>query len=132
MSYSVLVVDDSSIVRAMVKKSLAMAGLDVKVIHEAGNGEEALAVLRREWVDIVFADLNMPVMGGLELVRHMAEDRLLETVPVVIVSSEHAEARIAELKQRGARAYIKKPFRPEQFREVLGALLGAGEGGSHG
>ncbi len=132
MSYTVLVVDDSSIVRAMVRKSLAMAGLEIKIIHEAGNGEEALGVLRREWIDLVFADLNMPVMGGLELVQRMAADRLLETVPVVIVSSEHNQARIDELKRQGARAYIKKPFRPEQFREVLGEVLAGLEGEPHG
>jgi two-component system chemotaxis response regulator CheY len=125
MSYTILIADDSAIVRAMVKKAVAMAGLDVGQVHEAGNGKEALAVLRRTWIDIVFADINMPEMTGTELVRHMKADTALASTPVVIVSSEQSQARIDELKASGARAYLTKPFRPEQFREVVENLLGA-------
>jgi two-component system chemotaxis response regulator CheY len=125
MSYTILIADDSAIVRAMVKKAVAMAGLDVGQVHEAGNGKEALAVLRRIWIDIVFADINMPEMTGTELVRHMKADPTLASTPVVIVSSEQSQARIDELKASGARAYLTKPFRPEQFREVVENLLGA-------
>jgi two-component system chemotaxis response regulator CheY len=125
MSYTILIADDSAIVRAMVKKAVAMAGLDVGQVHEAGNGKEALAVLRRTWIDIVFADINMPEMTGTELVRHMKADPTLASTPVVIVSSEQSQARIDELKASGARAYLTKPFRPEQFREVVENLLGA-------
>ena len=131
MSYSVLVVDDSAIIRTMVKKSIAMSGIEVGTLHEAANGKEALDVLASNWVDIVFADLNMPEMNGTERVARMAEDSMLVTTPVVIVSSEHSEARIAELKSRGIRAYIKKPFRPENFREVVTEILGPQQGASH-
>jgi two-component system, chemotaxis family, chemotaxis protein CheY len=132
MSYNVLIVDDSSIIRSMVKKSIAMSGIDVKEMHEASNGLEALKVLSSEWIDVVFADLNMPEMGGAELVAKMAEDSVLVSTPVVIVSSEHSEARIDELKRCGIRAYIKKPFRPENFREVVTEVLGSGKGGHDG
>ncbi len=125
MSYSILIVDDSSIVRAMVKKTIGMAGLPVGRVLEAGNGREALELLSREWVDIVFADLNMPEMNGAELVEKMSSDATLVSTPVVIVSSEHSQARIDELKAKGIRAYIKKPFRPEGFREVVESVLGA-------
>ena len=125
MSYSILIADDSAIVRAMVKKAVAMAGLDVSQVHEAANGKEALAVLGRTWIDVVFADINMPEMTGTELVRRMKADPALASTPVVIVSSEQSQIRIDELKACGARAYLKKPFRPEQFREVVEKLLGA-------
>ena len=124
MSYSILIVDDSAIVRTMVKKAVAMAGLDVSQVHEAANGKEALAVLGRTWIDVVFADINMPEMTGTELVRRMKADPALASTPVVIVSSEQSQIRIDELKACGARAYLKKPFRPEQFREVVEKLLG--------
>jgi len=124
MGYRVLVVDDSEIVRTIVKKSIAMSGLEVEEIFEAGNGLEALDVLDSEWVDIVFADLNMPEMNGVELVDRMSEDNLLVSIPVVIVSSEHSQQRIDELKERGIRAYLKKPFRPESFRDVVSDVLG--------
>lgn len=132
MSYSVLVVDDSSIIRTMVRKSIAMAGLEINQIHEAANGQEAMAVLAANWIDIVFADLNMPEMNGVELVEKMAEDSVLTSIPVVIVSSEHSQARIDELMRRGIRAYIKKPFRPENFREVVANVLGPQKGGGDG
>jgi len=130
MSYSVLVVDDSRIVRTMVKKTISMSGMDVREIHEAENGKQALDVLAKEWVDIVFADLNMPEMSGVEMVDRMSEDNLLVSIPVVIVSSEHSEKRIEELKKRGIRAYIKKPFRPESFTDVVQDVLESVGGGS--
>jgi two-component system chemotaxis response regulator CheY len=129
VSYSVLIADDSAIVRAMVKKSLGMAGLALGEVHEAASGREALEVLRRSWVDVVFADINMPEMDGAELVRAMKADPALAATPIVIVSSERSEARIAELRADGAAAYVKKPFRPEGFREVVERLLGGAGGG---
>lgn len=127
MSYVVLLVDDSSVVRSMTKRAISQAKVDVSTIHEAGNGEEALEILRSAWVDIVFADLNMPVMDGAELVRRMSEDEVLRTVPVVIVSSEHGSRRIAELEAHGIKAYVKKPFRPERLRDVIAEVLGPAE-----
>jgi two-component system chemotaxis response regulator CheY len=124
MSYRILVCDDSSIVRAMVKKAIAMSGLDVAEFHEASNGAEALALLGRAPVDVVFADLNMPTMTGLELVERMHGDPALAAVPVVIVSSERNEAKIEALRAAGARAYVRKPFRPEHFRDAVHEVLG--------
>jgi two-component system chemotaxis response regulator CheY len=77
MSYCVLIADDSAIVRSMVRKSLAMAGLDLGEVLEATNGREALEQLKRTWVDVVFADINMPEMTGLELVQAMKNDEVL-------------------------------------------------------
>ncbi len=129
MSYTILVADDSTIVRTMVKKAIAMAGLEVSKVYEAANGKEALEVLGREWIDVVFADINMPEMTGVELVRSMKADPALAATPVVVVSSEQTQARIEEMKRWGAKAYVKKPFRPEQFRAVVDELLGpSGEG----
>ena len=131
MSYNILIVDDSVIVRRMVKKTLNMTGVDVGTVHEAENGKEALQIMSDEWIDIVFADLHMPEMTGIEMVDKMADDNLLETIPVVIVSSDHSQKRIDELKQRGIRAYLKKPFKPEGVRDVIDEVLGAPSGGSN-
>lgn len=124
MGYRVLVADDSAIIRAVVKKAIAMSGLDVSAVFEASNGLEALEVLGREWVDVVFADLNMPEMNGQELIAQMSKDNLLVSIPVVVVSSERSQERIDELKRQGIRAYIKKPFKPEGFRDVVADVLG--------
>jgi two-component system chemotaxis response regulator CheY len=132
MSYAILVADDSSIVRTMVKKAIGMAGLEVAKVFEAANGKEALEILAHNWVDIVFADLNMPEMNGAELVDRMSQDAMLVSTPVVIVSSEQSQTKIDELKRKGIRAYIKKPFRPEGFREVVDRVLGPGAAGEEG
>lgn len=132
MSYTILVVDDSAIVRAMVHKSIAMAGLPVGKVLEAGNGREALELLADEWVDVVFADLNMPVMGGAELVERMSRDPALASTPVVVVSSEQGQGRVDELLAKGARAYVRKPFRPEGLKQVVEAVLGAPRGAPEG
>ena len=124
MSYTVLIADDSAIVRTMVRKALIMAGLDLGQVHEAANGKEALAILKQTWIDVVFADINMPEMSGAELVRSMKADPALAGTPVVVVSSEQTQARIDEMKRWGAKAYVKKPFRPEQFRDVVENVLG--------
>jgi two-component system chemotaxis response regulator CheY len=129
MSYRVLIVDDSAVVRTMVKKAISMAGLDVDEVHEAANGLEALQQLKAHWVDIVFTDLHMPVMNGMELVQSMARDGVLATTPVVVVSSDPSETRAEDLKRLGVRAYLKKPFRPEGFREVIEGLLLGEEAG---
>ncbi len=132
MSFNVLIVDDSSVVRKIVRKSISMSGIEASTVYEAANGKEALEILNKEWVDIVFADLNMPEMNGVELVEKMSEDSMLVSTPVVIISSERREKRIEELKDRGIRAYIKKPFRPESFATVVHDVLQTTDGGSDG
>lgn len=124
MSYRVLVVDDSEIVRNIIKKAINISGVEIQTIFEAGNGKEALAVLDKEWIDIVFTDLNMPEMTGFELVENMKNGDLLSDIPVVVVSSEQSSLKIEELLSSGVREYVKKPFRPEIFRDVFSRLLG--------
>ena len=127
MSYRVLIVDDSSVVRHMVRRALTISGIEADPVFEAGNGREALAVLHGNWIDIVFADINMPLMSGAELVEVMAREGMLGATPVVIVSSEHSEKRVQELKQLGARAFLIKPFRPEAIRQVFSEVLHPGK-----
>jgi two-component system, chemotaxis family, chemotaxis protein CheY len=128
MSYNVLIVDDSKVIRSMVRKAIGMAGIPVGEVYEAGNGAEALQALEKHWIDIVLSDLSMPEMGGLELVDRMAESELLSRVPLVVVSSEQSEALVAALKARGVRGYVRKPFRPEQLRDAVSGALKEGSG----
>jgi two-component system chemotaxis response regulator CheY len=117
--YRVLLVDDSAVVRAMVRKAIGMTGLELERVLEAGDGVEALELIRKEPVDVVFTDLHMPRMTGLELVERLAEDPALRHVPIVMVSSDRDDARAEALRARGVRAWVTKPFRPEAFREAV-------------
>jgi two-component system, chemotaxis family, chemotaxis protein CheY len=124
MAYRFLIVDDSATTRAVIKRTIGMCGVEVEKIAEAGNGRDGLAMLRVGHFDMVFLDLNMPEMGGIEVTEEVRSDPKLSHVSVCIVSSESMESRVQQLRAAGARGYIKKPFTPEQIREVIQDVLG--------
>jgi len=124
MAFNILLVDDSTTVRAVISKALTLAGVDINELYQAGNGEEALHVLEKEWVDLIFCDISMPVMDGEELVTAMNENGMIDTIPVVIVSSAGSEPRVARLKEKGVKDYVQKPFTPERIREVVDQVMG--------
>jgi two-component system, chemotaxis family, chemotaxis protein CheY len=115
----VLVVDDCELIRRMILKTLRMADVPLGATYEAGNGREALDILRDNWIDLVLADINMPVMDGLEMLRHMRDSEDLAQVPVIVVSTEGATSRMSELEGMGISAYLRKPFTPEKLRDVI-------------
>lgn len=118
MAINVLLVDDSAVMRAMVQKILNMSGLPLGRVFEAGNGEQALAMLKTEWVDLVMLDISMPVMRGDEMLELLRKDPKRANLPVIVTSSERAGERIAQVEKLGAH-YLSKPFRPEQLREII-------------
>jgi two-component system chemotaxis response regulator CheY len=89
---NVLIVDDSATMRAIIRRTVRMAGVELGALHEAANGREALAVLEAHPIDTMFTDLNMPVMSGTELLREMAH-RDWDHVLRVIVSTDGSAAR---------------------------------------
>lgn len=127
MAYTILVVDDSSIIRSVLERTIAMTKLPVDSILMAQHGKEALALLREKWVDIVFTDINMPEMNGIELFDAMTADPALKEIPVVIISTEGSTQRIAELRKKGVRGYLRKPFTPENIRDMILETLGGWE-----
>lgn len=126
MAYNILIVDDSLTSRTFIRRALEMAGLPLSQIHQATNGLEALDLLQREWVDLVLTDINMPDMNGDELVRRMRATDLLKSIPVVIVSTDCSERRMAEMAAAGVQAYLTKPVTPEDLKATVERLLGKG------
>lgn len=116
-----LVVDDSAMMRLMVKRTAALSGRPTKVF-EAGDGREALALLARERIDALFTDLNMPGMSGMELLRALADDPAHRDLVRVIISTDGSDARRAATRALGVTHYLGKPVRPEAMRDVLDAL----------
>ena len=114
--------------RTFVRRVLDLSGLDVAKYLQAGNGQEALDLLRDEWVDVVLTDINMPVMDGAQFVRLLEEDDSLRSIPVLVVSTDRTEARAQEMLNLGARGYVRKPFQPETLREELEKVLGVNYG----
>jgi len=130
MGHSILIVDDSTVIRQMVKKTMDIAGLDVGDVYEAGNGIEALATLSDHPVAVMLVDINMPTMNGIQLLTRMKKNDRLQHIPIVIVSTEGSKERIKELERIGIFGYLRKPFQPEQLRDVLAPLLGVKENGT--
>lgn len=128
MSLNILVVDDSETVRAVIAKTLRLAQVPIGKLIEATNGKEALDVLAEEWVDLVFVDINMPVMNGVELIERMATDGIMEKTPVIVVSTEGSKTRIDALREKGITGYVRKPFTPEEFGEVVSLVTGVDHG----
>lgn len=122
MPLNVLIVDDSSVMRAMVAKTLRIAGVDIGEIHQAANGQEGLDALRDHWVDLVIVDINMPVMNGEEMIDAVRKDPALQDLPIVVISTEGSQTRIERMERKGAK-FVHKPFTPEVVRDVIADLL---------
>lgn len=119
MVLDVLVVDDSDVIRTMILKTLRLANVPLGASYEASNGKEALEVLEDNWVDLVLADINMPVMDGMELIERIRASRDFADVPVVVVTTDGAEMSYERLQALRVDAFLRKPFTPEQIRDVL-------------
>ena len=122
---NILVVDDSAMMRAMIKRVAALTGLPIGQIFEAQDGQQALEVLNEQHVDALFTDINMPVMTGIELLREIAGHERWEHMIRVVISIDGSEARRGEADALNVRFYVEKPFRPEVMRDVLSTLTGA-------
>ena len=124
MAFSVLIVDDSAVMRGFIRRVMEMSGFPFDRCLEAGDGAEALALLGDNWVDVILTDINMPRMNGEELVRRLEEDELLRAIPVVVISTDSTDSRMHQMRLLGARGYVKKPFQPETLRDELERVLG--------
>ena len=122
MALNILVVDDSRLMRSMVARSLRMSGLPIGELHEAANGKEGLDVLEREWIDIAFVDIHMPVMTGLEMIDRVRAMADLASLPIVVVSAESSQTRIDAIRGRGIE-FVHKPFTAERMKELVRDLL---------
>jgi two-component system chemotaxis response regulator CheY len=124
MSFNILIVDDSKTIRSVIKKTLDIAGVPVGDLYEAENGKVALEVMNSNWIDLVLADINMPVMNGIEMIEKMSKDNTLDKTPVIIVSTEGSKTRIDDLLRLGVRAYLRKPINPKDLRNIVKEVMG--------
>ena len=129
MAYNILIVDDSTPMRAVIRKVIRASGFNIGTFFEAANGTEALSVLNANWLDLILTDYNMPDMNGLELLKRMKTDDCMQTIPVVMITTEGSRERVDTFMAHGAAAYVKKPFTPETIREMLNTILGEPEDG---
>lgn len=124
MALNIMIVDDSPVMRAFIRKVVGLTGLEVGECCEAGDGEDALKFLRDRWMDLVLTDINMPRMNGEEFVRRMESDELLRDIPVIVVSTDSSRSRVEHMLALGAKGYVCKPFLPEALRDEVEKVLG--------
>ncbi len=123
MAFNILVADDSETMRAVVRKAVEMAGVPVGEFHEAANGKEALEILGKQWIDVILSDINMPEMGGMDLLKEINTNEDYKQIPLIFITTESSDARKDEAQKLGVAGYIKKPFVPETIKKILYEVL---------
>ncbi len=115
----ILVVDDFSTMRRIIRNLLVELGFSNPLIQEADDGESALALMRTTAFDIVVTDWNMPNMTGMDLLRAIRAEPKWKGLPVLMVTAENNREQIIAAAQAGVNGYIVKPFTVITLREKL-------------
>tara|TARA_R110002096_G_scaffold420735_1_gene625959 strand:- start:202 stop:567 length:366 start_codon:yes stop_codon:yes gene_type:complete len=116
MTKQILAVDDSKTMRDMINFTLLGAGYDVTL---AVDGNDGLAKLKDNPIDLIITDINMPGMNGIELIKHVRSDGSYRSMPILILTTESGDGIKQEGKAAGATGWIIKPFVPEKLLKVV-------------
>jgi two-component system chemotaxis response regulator CheY len=119
----VLIVDDSAAIRKILQRVLRQTDLNLGEIKEAGDGTEAVEILKDRTFGLILSDINMPQMDGLQLLARIKEMEHLKSVPVIMITTEGGQGKVMEAVQLGATGYVRKPFTADQIKEKLAGIL---------
>lgn len=117
----VLIVDDSKLMRKHIRRVLGAMGIER--FTEARDGLEALEQIRKNFFDLVVTDYNMPRMDGQELIDHIRNDSGQGSIPILMVTSEEDNNRLAAVQKSGVSAICDKPFEPGSVRQLLAQII---------
>ncbi len=120
MAKTVLIVDDSSAMRMIVKHTIKNLGYD---ILEADDGSTALEHLNGEKIHLICCDLNMPIMSGLDFLENMRKIASYRFTPVIMLTTESSEEMQLKGKSVGVKAWLIKPFKPDQLKDTIAKLI---------
>ncbi len=122
----ILVADDSKLLHHMYDLIFRRYTRDGTEVLHAMNGKEALSRLHEHGdVDIILLDINMPVMSGVEFLRHCRDENVYQNIPVIIISSEGREEDTMSGLRQGAKGYVTKPFRPDDLYKIIKNVMSA-------
>ena len=124
----ILIVDDFSTMRRIIKNLLRDLGFNNTV--EADDGNTALPILQAGGIDFLITDWNMPGMPGIDLLRAVRADDKLANLPVLLVTAEAKREQIVEAAQAGVNGYVVKPFTAETLKEKIEKIFERVEGGA--
>lgn len=120
MGKTIMIVDDSASLRQVVAIALRGAGYDVL---EAQNGQDALNKLDGKKINLIISDVNMPVMDGISMVKEVKKLAAYKFTPIIMLTTEGADDKKKEGQAAGAKAWIVKPFQPEQMLKAVSMLI---------
>jgi len=123
MALNVLIVDDSAAIRKILQRVLRQTDIQTGEILEAGDGKEALKLLKNTHVGLVLSDINMPDMDWLQLLSELKAKAEWKRVPIVMITTEGSHNKVLEAVNLGAAGYVRKPFTAEQIKQKLVGLL---------
>lgn len=123
MPLDVLIVDDSAAIRKILQRVLRQADVPMGEVYEAGDGFEALELMKTQKVDLILSDINMPNMDGLQLLSELKSNDAWKNVPFVMITTEGSQNKVVEAVNLGAAGYVRKPFTAEQIKDKLAAVL---------
>lgn len=124
MGLNILIVEHSAFTRAVLRRNLDMAAIQISNVYEAKSGKQAWEILKSEWVDLLLTETTLPDADGLDFFRRLHGDRFLREVPTIFIAADRNRRRIDQLLQMGAGAYLVKPCRPEELLGAIRRLLG--------
>ena len=117
MGKKILIVDDSKTIRQQVNFTLSKSGFDV---IEAENGLDGIEKLKQNTdISVIVTDVNMPELGGLEMVQQINQDPSLPHPPILILTTEGAPEYIAQAREVGAKGWVIKPFKPDVLIDAI-------------
>jgi two-component system chemotaxis response regulator CheY len=120
MAKTIMIIDDSASLRQVVGMALTGAGYDV---IEACDGQDALAKLTGVKINLMICDVNMPNLDGISYLKALRTLPSYKFTPVIMLTTEAGEAKKAEGQAAGARAWVVKPFKPEQLLQAVAKLI---------
>lgn len=116
----ILAVDDSVSIRQMLSHTLKDAGYEVET---ANDGSDALRKVQQTKFDVVISDVNMPIMGGFDLVRALREKPQYKFIPILMLTTETSMEKKQEGKSAGATGWLVKPFNPDTLLKTLKRVI---------
>lgn len=119
MAIDVLVVDDSTAIRKILQRVLRQTDLQLGEIAEAGDGVEALELLRKKRFGLILSDINMPNMDGLQFLSAVRKEEQWKRIPLLLITTEGSQEKVLEAANLGATGYVRKPFTADQIKEKL-------------
>ncbi len=119
MNKTIMVVDDSASLRQVVRIALTQVGYDVV---EGCDGRDALAKLTGQKIHLIISDVNMPNMDGISFVKEVKKHPQYRFTPIIMLTTESQETKKQEGQAAGAKAWVVKPFKPDQMLQAVSKL----------